>query len=72
MRWFRSFNALFFGVRRWIELLGNEPLKVSVNVNSVGYSGEEIAKYLSDNKVVCEFYDRDNLVLMLTEEIGKD
>ena len=50
--------------------IGDEPLKWTIHCKSYGYYGTEIADYLSSNGIVCEFYDPDYLVLMLTPEIG--
>ena len=53
-------------------LLGDEEMKVCVNAKRYGYYGHEIAEYLRENGIVCEFYDRDFTVMMFTPEIGKD
>lgn len=49
-------------------LCGNEPLKITLAAKSYGYTGESLAKILLDNSIVCEFFDRDFLTLMLTPE----
>ena len=51
------------------EVAGNEPMKITVMPKSYGYTGYELAKILSRNKIVPEFYDEDHLVLMPTPEI---
>ncbi len=48
-------------------LLGDEPLKLTVSAKPYGYTGAQIADFLSDNGIVCEFYDNDYVVLMFTE-----
>lgn len=51
-------------------LIGNEPLKLTIATKSFGYTGYEFAEILSSYNIVCEFFDRDFLVMMLTPEIG--
>ncbi len=53
------------------ELLGDEPLKVTIAPKSFGYTGEDLAKLLLDKGIVCEFADPDFVVFMLTPEISK-
>lgn len=53
-------------------LVGNEPLKVTVAPKSYGYTGEELSEILRSKSIVCEFCDRDFLVLMLTPELGEN
>ena len=50
-------------------LVGNEPMKLTLAPKSYGYTGYELAKYLEENGIVCEFCDPDYLVLMPTPEI---
>ncbi len=50
-------------------LVGDEPLKVSIRAPSFGYRGDELSAALTERGVVCEFYDPDFVVLMLTPEI---
>ncbi len=52
-------------------LFGNEPLKVTVETKSYGYTGTALASILQKSGIVCEFADADFLVLMLTPEIGE-
>lgn len=49
-------------------LTGNEPLKITILAKSYGYSGEEIARYLTENNLIPEFFDADFITLMLTPE----
>ncbi len=51
-------------------LVEKEPLKITVDAKKYGYYGFEIAEYLEKNGIVCEFYDRDYIVFMLTPEVG--
>ena len=51
-------------------LIGNEPMKISLSPKNTGYTGEEIAVILSENSIECEFSDPDFVVLMFTPEIG--
>lgn len=53
-------------------LVGNEPLKVTVDAKKQGYSGRELERLLLDNGIVPEFSDPDYLVLMLTPETGEE
>ena len=53
------------------ELLGDEPLKITIAPKSFGYTGEDLAKILLDRNIVCEFADPDFIVFMLTPEITK-
>lgn len=45
-----------------------EPLKIVIKTKDYGYYGDEIAKILEENNVVCEFSDPDYLVLMVSEK----
>ena len=50
------------------ELLGNEPLKLTVDGRARGYSGEALASALREGGVEPEFVDRDCVVLMCTPQ----
>ena len=50
----------------------NEPLKLTLDTCKIGYRGGDFAKILEKKGIVCEFFDRDTLVLMLTPENGED
>ena len=52
--------------------LDGEPLKITITPKKFGYTGVELAEYLSEKGMVCEFYDPDYVVLMLTPENGVD
>ena len=53
-------------------LVGNEPLKITVSTKSYGYKGTEIAEILADKNIVCEFCDPDFAVFMFTPEISNE
>ena len=48
---------------------GDEATKFTVECKKYGYYGYEIAEILREKGIVCEFFDRDYLVLMFTPEI---
>ena len=47
----------------------NEPLKITVEASKIGHRGQDFAKILENNGIMCEFYDKDFCVLMVTPEI---
>lgn len=51
---------------------GNEPIKMTIDAKAYGYSGTEMAQYLRQNSMECEFSDPDFLVLMLTPAIAEE
>ena len=51
------------------EILGNEPLKVTISTKSYGYTGTEFSEILRDKNIECEFADPDFVVLMLTPQL---
>ena len=53
-------------------LLSEEPLKITVSAKEYGYTGKELADYLQQHRMVCEFADPDYLVLMVTPETGTE
>ncbi len=53
-------------------LLGDEPTKLTLAPKSYGYTGEELAAFLAEHKIECEFYDRDFLVAMLATAHSSD
>lgn len=53
-------------------LAGDEGLKITVYTRSYGYTGHEVAKYLWDNGISCEFADPDLTVMMITPETTQD
>lgn len=46
------------------DLVGDEPLKITVATKSHGYTGDEVAAYLEREGIVCEFADPDYVVMM--------
>lgn len=52
------------------ETVGDEPMKLTLAPKSYGYTGEEIAALLEEKGVICEFSDRDFIVLMLSCEFS--
>lgn len=44
----------------------SDPLKITLDTNSAGYSAYEISEILRRNKIECEFCDLDKIVLMVT------
>jgi len=50
------------------QLIGDEPIKITVAPKSCGYTGEELARQLQEKGMVCEFADPDYLVLMVTPQ----
>lgn len=53
-------------------LLGEEELKLTIDAKAYGYTGFEMASYLESKNIICEFYDPDFLVLMLTPELDRE
>jgi len=47
-------------------ITGNEPLKLTIMPKGCGYTGNDIAKYLFEKNIICEFYDKDYIVFMFT------
>ena len=46
------------------KLIGNEPMKITIDAKAYGYSGVALARILSQQGIECEFADDDYLVLM--------
>lgn len=53
-------------------LLGNEKLKITIDTKKYGYLGSEVYNILYKKGVVCEFYDPDCIVMMLSPENGEN
>lgn len=49
-------------------LSGDEPLKITLHTKDYGYAGEDFHKILKEKNIVCEFYDKDFCVFMLSPE----
>lgn len=54
------------------ELVGDEPMKLTVAPRSYGYTGRELSAAFAEQGVECEFCDEDFLVMMLSCEMGED
>ena len=54
------------------DLVGDEPLKITVATKGYGYTGSEVAAYLQENGIVCEFADPDYVVMMFAPANGTD
>lgn len=50
----------------------DEPMKWTLAAKARGYTGIELAERLAEHGIVCEFADRDYLVLMLSPTLGCD
>ena len=46
------------------QMIGDEPLKITLAPKANGWTGTELAAALSEKHIVCEFADQDHLVLM--------
>ncbi len=53
-------------------LFGSEPLKITLETKNYGYTGDEFAKIMEDNNIVCEFSDPDFVVFMITPQISDE
>ena len=53
-------------------LVGDEPTKVTVAAKGYGYTGDEMADYLEQNGIICEFADPDYVVMMFTPANGDE
>lgn len=50
---------------------GDEPLKWTIRPRTRGYSGADLAAELGKRGIVCEFFDLDHCVLMLSPALGE-
>lgn len=57
-----ALSKLSFDVRE------SEPLKLTLSPLSFGYTGTELGSYLFENRLSCEFCDRELTVMMFTPE----
>jgi len=53
-------------------LVGDETLKLTFSTKPYGYTGQQFAEILNENDMVCEFYDNDYVVLMLSVQLSDD
>jgi len=51
------------------KLLGDEPLKITIDTADFGYNGGEFARILTEKGIIPEYADRNFIVLMLTEQL---
>jgi arginine/lysine/ornithine decarboxylase len=51
-----------------VAISGDEPLKLTLDAESIGYTGEQIAEQLRKNNIECEFADSQYIVLMISTE----
>ena len=65
-----SLKALSLKKELKIPLAGNEPLKLTLKPKAYGYTGTELAGILQEKNIICEFYDPDYVVMMLSYENG--
>ncbi len=54
------------------DIIGDEPLKLTIAPKSYGYTGDEMADLLAQQNIISEFSDPDFVVMMLTPEIAAD
>lgn len=54
------------------ELIGDEPLKLTLRTKPVGYDGRQFARILQERCIECEFADPDFVVMMLAPAIGEE
>ncbi len=59
-------------INNGINLVGDEPLKITISTKQMGYFGNELKDILLSFNIVAEYYDNDYLVLMLSLENDKD
>lgn len=59
-------------IQNGFSLIGDEKLKLCFDCKKYGYLGFEMAEKLLEMGIVCEFSDRDYLVMMFTPEISAD
>ena len=59
-------------VESGFSLVGDETMKICIETKKYGYYGFEIAEYLKNKNIICEFCDKDHLVMMFTPEICEE
>ncbi len=52
-------------IKNGYQLIGNEPLKLTIKTKPYGYTGFELAKILEAENIIVEFADKDYCVFML-------
>ena len=58
--------------KKGYKILGNEPLKITVDIKKYGYSGIDFYEELKKRNIMCEFCDADFVVLMLSPQNKDD
>ena len=58
-------------IRHGLQLIGDEPLKLTIAAKSIGFTGAALAALLEGAGIYPEFYDPDFLVLMLSPLNGE-
>ena len=58
-------------IEKGFVLVGNEPLKITIDAKKYGYYGYQLNEYLLKAGICCEFYDKDFLVTMWTPRNSK-
>ncbi len=53
-------------------LIGDEPLKITIQPKEFGYRGFELARRMEMDNIFCEFYDRDFIVFMVSPFTDKE
>lgn len=53
------------------DLIGDEPLKLTLQPKTYGYTGAALAASLEKQGIVCEFADPDHITFMLSPEVGE-
>lgn len=56
--------------RAGFQLVGQEPMKLTLAPQSYGYTGEDLGALLAGQGIVCELADTEHLVMMFTPEVG--
>lgn len=54
------------------KLVGSEPLKLTLKTKDYGYQGVDFARILQDKNIVCEFFDKDFVVMMFSSQTGEE
>lgn len=53
-------------IEKGIDVVGDEPLKLSIRAQSTGLSGTELSDILSQRLIECEYADKTHIVFMLS------
>lgn len=57
---------------RGFALTGDEPLKLTLCPKSYGYTGTEVAEFLQERNIFCEFADPDHVVFLFSPEQAEE